>query len=217
MAEETLTTGQADTTPASQSPAAGTGTAPADNGQTQAPESQAADTANATDTAQAADGAKTEDAKPTPKAPEQYADFTVPEGYTLQGELGDEFKAIAKELDLTQEQAQKLINLDVKRGQAIQQETHKASAEWLAQTQADKEIGGTALTENVALAKKALDTFGTPELKTLLQQSGLGNHPEIIRAFYRAGKAISEDSFVPGGTSSQAPGDPAKTLFPNHA
>jgi hypothetical protein len=48
------------------------------------------------------------------------------------------------------------------------------------------------------VAKKALDAFGTTELRSLLNESGLGNHPEVIRFMFRAGKAISEDSMVTG-------------------
>jgi len=48
------------------------------------------------------------------------------------------------------------------------------------------------------VAKKALDSFGTPELRTLLNESGIGNHPELIRFMVRAGKAISSDTFVAG-------------------
>jgi hypothetical protein len=55
------------------------------------------------------------------------------------------------------------------------------------------------LPENLAAAKMALDTFGTPELRTLLIETGLGDHPEMIRAFVRAGKAISEDTLAMGG------------------
>jgi len=58
-----------------------------------------------------------------------------------------------------------------------------------------------------------MDKFGTPELTKLLNASGMGNHPEIIRAFYRAGKAISEDSFV-GGSRATAPVDPSKRMYP---
>mgnify|MGYP000700477353 CR=1 FL=1 len=67
-----------------------------------------------------------------------------------------------------------------------------------------------------AVAKKALDTFGTPEFRTLLNESGLGNHPEMIRMMFRAGKAISEDKFVPAGSGSpKGAKDAANALYPN--
>jgi len=43
--------------------------------------------------------------------------------------------------------------------------------------------------------------------------TGLGNHPEVIRAFYKAGKAISEDRFIPGSPKG-AEMDMAKRMFP---
>jgi len=35
-------------------------------------------------------------------------------------------------------------------------------------------------------------------VEVLLNQTGMGNHPEMIRVFHRISKAVSEDSFVPG-------------------
>ncbi len=161
-----------------------------------------------------AGGDQSQQDKPQPKAPEQYADFTLPDGYKLDGEIGDKFKSLAKDLDLTQEQAQKLIDLDASRITAQTQQLHATSAAWADATKADKEIGGDNLNANLAVAQKALAAFGTPELKNLLQETGLGNNPEIIRAFYRAGKAISEDSHVPAGSGvAKGARDPAKALY----
>jgi hypothetical protein len=75
-------------------------------------------------------------------------------------------------------------------------------------------IGGDKLAENLGIARKALDQFGTPELKDVLNMTGFGNHPAVIRAFYKIGKAISEDKFVKGSTPSAAATDIAKRMFP---
>ncbi len=113
---------------------------------------------------------------------------------------------MAKELKLTQEQAQRIADLGVKQSerwaQAQQEVLQQAETQWLEQVQTDKEIGGDKLQENVAVALKAIDTFGSPELKAFLKESRLGNHPEMIRFAYRAGKAIADDSVVPGGRST---------------
>ena len=68
--------------------------------------------------------------------------------------------------------------------------------DWANDSQADKEFGGESLNDNLEIAKSSLNAFGTDALKSLLQESGLGNHPEVIRFMYRAGKAISEDSYI---------------------
>lgn len=195
--ETTLMTGQTDPVPGTQQPTEATGTAPADPGQVQQTEPVAGAQAGAVQPA-------TENA---PVEPVEYADFNLPEGYNLTGEIGDEFKTLAKDLKLTQDQAQKLLDLDVKRADAHKSALSQASVAWQEASKTDKEFGGEQLAENMGFAKKALDAFGTPELKSLLDQSGLGNHPEIIRAFYRAGKAISEDKLVVGGTASSTPAD----------
>lgn len=148
----------------------------------------------------------------------EYQDFTAPEDVVLDTELLGEFKAKAKEMGLPQDKAQQVVDLGVKLQQKWQtqhmQQIEQTKTQWAEQANADKEFGGEKIAENLSIAKKALDAFGTPELKRLLNDSGLGNHPEIIRAFYRAGKQISEDRFVGGGNGPSGSVDPAKVLFP---
>lgn len=142
-------------------------------------------------------------------APEAYADFTLPDGVQLDATVMGEFGTLAKDLNLPQDKAQQLVDLHTKlqQGQAA---AVKANVEsfyadiggmpetWAATARADKEFGGDKFDENLAVAKAALEKFGTPELETFLAKTGAGTHPELIRAFVRVGRAISEDSFVPG-------------------
>lgn len=161
---------------------------------------------------------KAEPAEKPQGAPEVYADFNAPEGVTFNPEVVDELKAFAKEKNLSQEEAQKLIDLGVKNAQqrdaSYRQQIEQAQAQWAEASRTDKEFGGDKLTENLAVAKQALEAFGSKELTDMLNESGLGNHPEIIRAFYRVGKAVSEDRLVKGAAKN-APQDPAKRMFPN--
>jgi hypothetical protein len=146
------------------------------------------------------------------QAPESY-DFKLPDGIELDADAVTEFSAIAKEMKLDQASAQKLADVAANMVQR-QAEQHAATVQgWVDQVKADKEIGGDKMPEHLAIAQKALDTFGSPELREILNSTGLGNNPEVIRAFYRAGKAISEDTFVPGRQGG-AVNDPAKTMFP---
>ncbi len=149
-------------------------------------------------------------------APEKY-EFKLPDGVQLDDKGTAAFSEVAKELNLSQEAAQKVLD---KMGPVIAgrhaEALTQAKAQWVESAQTDKEFGGDKLTENLAVAKKALDTFGTPELRTLLNESGLGNHPELIRLMFRAGKAISEDKFVPAGSGSpRGAKDAANALYPN--
>jgi hypothetical protein len=154
----------------------------------------------------------TEPAKTT-GAPEKY-EFTAPEGTQYDSQMLEAFSGAARAANLSQEAAQKLIETmapAIAARQADQvQAVHK---EWLSASSADKEFGGEKLTENLGVARKALENFGSPELRSLLDTTGLGNHPEVIRFMYRAGKAISEDSFVGGKATPAADG--AKSFYPN--
>jgi hypothetical protein len=164
--------------------------------------------------------ATTETAATAPAAPEAYADFDVPETVIVDTELMGEFKSAAKDIGLSQEQAQHLASMGAKMAQKITEQAATAQAEriaaWEAETKADKEIGGAQLEANLATAKKALDAFGSPELSTLLVETGIGNHPAIIKAFVKAGKAMSEDTLMP--SSAQVPSAQtsiAQKLYPN--
>ncbi|MBU0593356.1 MAG: protease [Gammaproteobacteria bacterium] len=160
-----------------------------------------------------ADNAEANKAKPE-GAPEKY-EFKAPEGHEFDAHVIEQFSEVARELNLPNEAAQKVIDkiapaLAKKQADALD----AVRNQWAEDAKADKEFGGAKLTENLTVAKKALDTFGTPELRTLLDESGLGNNPEVIRFMVKAGKAISEDGFVSSGRSAQE-SDPAKRLFPN--
>jgi len=176
--------------------------------QQQAPEGQnqqASEQAN-TDNPEGNKDGETQADKPQ-GAPEKY-EFKAPEGKEFDAEIIGNFSEIAKELNLTQDAAQKLVEaMGPKIAERQLAQVEAIRNEWAQQSQMDKEFGGDKLNENMAVAKKALDSFGTPELRTMLVQSGLGNNPEVIRFMYRAGKAISEDTFV--GNSPGAGGKPS--------
>lgn len=150
--------------------------------------------------------------------PEKYEDFKLPEGLEFDAEQVTQFKGVAKDLGLTQEQAQKLVDFDVARAKSLTEESQRAFVEmkdgWLATAKGDKEIGGTGFEQSTALARQALDAFGSPGLRDALTASGLGNHPEVIRAFAKIGKAISEDTLHFGkGEEAPAPKSHAERIF----
>jgi|DEB0MinimDraft_10_1074344.scaffolds.fasta_scaffold54939_2 hypothetical protein len=171
---------------------------------------------------QEAEGASTEENQPSEdeaaKAPDDY-EFSMPEGVTIDDATLGDLKTLSKDLGLSQEQAQKIADLGVQQSQrwAEQQVEYakQVREEWAEQVKVDKEIGGMSMDETLSTARQALKAYGTPELVNLLNETGLGNHPEMIRAFSRIGKTIGDDSVVPGGRNSNEPLDPAKRLYNN--
>jgi len=144
-----------------------------------------------------------------------YAEFVVPEGMTINESLLNEAVPIFKELGLTQEQAQKLVDFQAKQ-QAQQLDTFNQQIKtWADQAKTDKEFGGDKFEENVALARSAVSKFGTPELKQMLNEYGVGNHPEIIRFMVKVGQLTRED--VPGSKTAtpNKPVDHVALLYPN--
>ncbi|MFS9552482.1 peptidase [Klebsiella pneumoniae] len=139
-------------------------------------------------------------------APEKY-EFTAGEGVELDTEALKDFEPVARDLNLTNEQAQKLVDAYPKILAGVQQRQaeawQKQTEGWAETVKADKEIGGDKLTANLSAAQRALDQFGTPELKEYLNATGLGNHPDLVKTFVKIGKAMSEDGMVDGSNQGQ--------------
>jgi hypothetical protein len=86
--------------------------------------------------------------------------------------------------------------------QAEMQQWVEQQKSWVEDAKADAEFGNDKFDESIAVAVKARDSFGTSEFNEMLDSSGLGNHPEMIRFLHRVGKAISENSVIVGGTTT---------------
>ena len=150
--------------------------------------------------------AKTEaDAKLT-GAPEAYEDFKLPEGMEMDADVLGEFKGLAKELNIPQDKAQKLIDFQTqlasKQAEQYQAAVTKQAQDWAASIKNDPEVGGENYDKSVESAIKVIQSFGDPALTELLNTSGLGNHPALFKFCHRISAAISEDKFVLPGSQT---------------
>ena len=134
-----------------------------------------------------------------PAAPEKY-DLKLPEGSPFDASAIERTAAYARERGLTNDQAQALLEREssaVKGFADAQQANLKATMEgWVKAAQSDTEIGGANFGANVEMAKRALTRYGTDEFRKALEETGLGNHPEVVRTFLRIGKAMAEDRTI---------------------
>lgn len=206
--------GEGGEAPAASEPAAPSAPAGDKQAGSDSPTSQEGEKPTGSEVEKPQDGKPAEEGKPDTEkeqkpegAPEKY-EFKPAEGQALDEVALKEFEPIARELNLTNEQAQKFVDVYSSKilPQLQQQQVEKwtqQTEQWATDVKADKEIGGDNMTANVGLAQKAFDQFGSPELKEYLNTTGLGNHPEIIRAFMKVGKAMSEDDMVMTGNSGQ--------------
>ena len=155
----------------------------------------------------ASDGGEKPGDKPA-GAPEKY-ELALPEGMTLDEATFAAAEPVLRELGLNNEQATKLASVIAEVRASEAEAFVQQVQEWGKATQADPEIGGRALEATLTEGRKALAKHGSPELRALLDSTGLGNHPEVVRFFARVGKTIpTEDSVVTGersgGTKSMA-------------
>lgn len=158
------------------------------------------DDGSSEDDGEGAEGKEGKEGEEDEGAPEEYADFTVPEGVELDSELLGEFKTLAKEQNLSQAKAQQQIDLANKAVQkavntAIEQQVEmftKMRSDWVKNLKADKEFGGEKFNETVESAKRALKRFGSDALKAELKK-GYGDNDELIKFMARVDQATKED------------------------
>lgn len=164
-------------------------------------------------------GAAGGDSKPQPAQSPEYERFNVPEGFDYNDGKVSEFTALAREMNLTQEQAQKLVDLHVRHWLGFEEQARAQAEEWSKQAMNDPEFGGQKFMQSLRDAQRFVSAFGGERLRAALDATGAGNHPEIFRAFARAGRILGEDRLVSGAGAAGARGgtfaDLANTLYPN--
>lgn len=145
------------------------------------------------------------------QVPESYEAFTDAQGNPVSNDDFKGFTEAAKSVGLSQENAQKMFTAMY--GEAdnyVRRRTQEFAAQWAEQSKADPEFGGANFNQNMGQIAAAYQQFATPELKQLLDASGLGNHPEVMRLFYRVGKALSQDT----GVRAQGAPEQQHRMFP---
>lgn len=171
------------------------------------------------------------EAKPT--VPEKYEPFKVPEGFTLNEEVAIEAGTIFKELGLSQDQAQKLIDFHTSKTREAAEAPGKLWAdtqkEWTDKVIKDPALGDgkSGLKPEVkATIAAAIDFLGptlAPKFRQAVDFTGAGNNPDIVAGFYALGKLVKEGSHVSGGGPSKfgqsapdaKPASIAAAMFPN--
>lgn len=161
------------------------------------------------------------------------ADYTLtpPEGSNLDPKAIEGATAIFKELGLTQDQAQKLVEWGAKRetdsGNKSLETYNQMRTGWRAEVEADPEIGGGKLDATKAEIGKAIATLPpklAQEFKDAMTLTGAGDHPAVVKTFLALAKSVNEGSHVTGGTpsvegqrdpSKPARPSPAASMFPN--
>jgi hypothetical protein len=135
-------------------------------------------------------------------APEAYAAFDLAEGVQYSEAQMEGAKGIFKEINISQEDAQKLVNFQSEWATKLTQEHTDASAKalstvqagWTEQIRKDPDVGGTNLPGSQNLVKAALvNVTGGKELEEILVKFGLASHPTIFKYLVNVGNRLSSD------------------------
>ena len=124
------------------------------------------------------------------------------------GEL-DGFREFAHDTGLTQDQASNILKLygDIQEEQEESQQNGLEELRTNTTMELQKEWGKN-FDGKMDYAKRAFAQFASPELSQLMDESGMGNHPEMLRVFAKVGELMGEDSLVVGtglGSSQLSP------------
>jgi hypothetical protein len=177
---------------------------------------------------------KTEPAKTEPgKAPDKYADFKVPEGFTLNKDALEAAVPVFKELGLTQEQAQKLVDIQAKRESELaksgQGDYAAVRKGWRDEVLADTTLsaGGKVKPEVLQTIGRAIDGINNPKLaadfRQVMDTTGVGDNPAFVRAFFAMAQQLTEGRPTTGkGPSPEGQKAPdakptsiANAMYPN--
>lgn len=171
-------------------------------------------------------------------APEAYTEFKAPEGYTLDTKTLEAATPIFKDLGLTQDQAQRLVDFHSKAmidaAKAPAQEYESTRTAWRAAVDSDPVIKGAVMDGKTGIEAvkigigKTLAAIGDPQLtadfKAAMDLTGVGDNPAFIKALWKLSAFVTEGKSVQGanpsphgqvapGTSARPPA--AKSLYPN--
>ena len=138
---------------------------------------------------------------PSKEVPESY-EFKVPEGMTLDAETVEKFTPIFKEAGLSQEMAQKLVDAYAPIAQKLVESNREAAIKdyenmsegW--KKESIKQFGAD-YKKALAPAAKIIEKTGFgKDVRELLEETRIGNHPTMVKFLVWVGKHMSEDSFV---------------------
>ena len=150
-------------------------------------------------------------------APETYTEFTMPEGVEVDKAAVEKFEPLARELNLSQENAQKLVDVyaeGAKQAAEAQITTWGDIKEgWVKEGKADKEIGGENYDQTVSDAKLALDKLGNEALGIVLETTGVGDNPDFLRMFAKVGRVLRDDNIDFGSGTGGETKEPGKVMY----
>mgnify|MGYP001166429529 CR=1 FL=1 len=130
-----------------------------------------------------------------------------PGGYEFDGEVPDHFREASHKIGLSKDQARELVSYmaeqNKQQNESMRENYEKEQVNY--QQSLQKEFGDD-YNKNVELARRAFLQYGDAETVKFLEESGLGNHPGLIKTFSRIGQSLSEDNALLSGAGENLGG-----------
>jgi hypothetical protein len=148
-------------------------------------------------------------------APEKYEPFDVSAGeelgYSFTEEQAEAFGEIARDLNLSQEQANKLVAFDIERVKATAEANNKLVADMKADgIKASRQKHGEKYSEIHAKNAQVYNKFFDEETRTKFNDYGVSAMPGFFDALNAISLVLSEDVMVPGDSGAA---DPSKNTL----
>jgi len=172
--------------------------------------------------------------EPTEIITPTYDAFNLPEGVEVDSDKMNEFTSILADLEtkskagheFVQEFGQKAVDFHVAELQRTVEAINKTQLEtwektvdgWREAAISDPEIGGNRIQTTLDAANRFIRTHGgtadqQKEFRDLMETSGLGNNPTMLRLLSAAGRAMSEGTPVPATKPPSAPKSKTSALY----
>ena len=139
----------------------------------------------------------------------KFSDVKVESGVAVDQEKLTALRAKFHEIGLTNDQADQIYKYYLGSIDATaQSEKNAAQSRQQAAINTLKQEFGADFDNNVALAKAVVQQHGSPELVQFLNESGLGDHPQLVKFLYRVSKITAEDTARSGTSPTALTGAP---------
>ena len=150
------------------------------------------------------EGNKEESKSDVPKS------YTLEDGSEFDSDFIDSISPSLKEVGINNDQFNKLAK-------SMENYSIANNEKMAKQTMADPDFSGSDATEKFGIANNAIKEYGGEKLMGVLQDAGLLNNVEVIRAFHKIGRQTQEDGSPVSGQPEfdNSPGAILKRMYPD--
>lgn len=168
-------------------------------------------------TAEAAEAVKTD--TPEVKAPDpvSWEALKLPDTLSANEETQKAFVELMNKDMSPVERSQALVDIAGKMAQNFQEsavaEWEKVKNEWHDAARADPEIGGDKLDPTLGRISKLIDQFGGDEIRKVMDLTGAGDNPQMIKFLNKIALQLTEGGPTNGGVGAKEM-DLARLMYP---